>query len=165
MADPKKAWERLTAEETKDLPYNETGNAYNAFLDYLETPHSERNLRKTAQNVGSSPSWVSKWSSMFNWKERVQAYDDYMAKRRLELHEETMERAYDEIYNRLVDLASTSVAGALSGEINSAQVAMLRDLLDRGGLKPVERHEVKHAFDEADLDALLGINRVEPDED
>ena len=56
----------------------ETEKAYAAFQIYLEMGE-ERTVTKCSQNVGKSRKQIDRWRGKFNWKERAQEYDNFIA--------------------------------------------------------------------------------------
>jgi hypothetical protein len=69
-----------------DRQPDETPKAYAAFRLYYEMPPGERSLAKVSAALGhASDSVVEKWSSHNGWRERVAAYDDYIANTALEI--------------------------------------------------------------------------------
>jgi len=66
------------SEKWDRLP-NESAKAYSAFCAYRDYGPN-RSLENIRQIMDKPPSrnWLGKWSSKYNWVERVKAYDDYM---------------------------------------------------------------------------------------
>ena len=58
---------------------NETSLNYQAFEVYGRLPASERSSRRTAEILGKDPSLMERWSSLFNWVERAEAWDRRLA--------------------------------------------------------------------------------------
>lgn len=54
---------------------NETPKPYEAFTIYRDLG-KERTLPKVAEKLGKSLGLISRWSSAYNWVERVNAWDD-----------------------------------------------------------------------------------------
>jgi len=85
-------WERLS---------NETTKAYAAFCIYRDLG-SERSIDKVLAATGKrNRSSLIKWSSRYNWVERVQAYDQYLE----ELKRKEQEQAIIEMSRRHAELA------------------------------------------------------------
>jgi len=89
MGEP---WEKLS---------NETTKAYAAFCIYRDLG-SERRIDKVLAVTGKrNRSSLIKWSSKYNWVERVQAYDQYLE----ELKRKEQEQAIIEMSRRHAELA------------------------------------------------------------
>jgi len=89
MGEP---WEKLS---------NETTKAYAAFCIYRDLG-SERSIDKVLAVTGKrNRSSLIKWSSKYNWVERVQAYDQYLE----ELKRKEQEQAIIEMSRRHAELA------------------------------------------------------------
>ena len=58
----------------------ETSLNYQAFEVYGRLPPPERSIRRTAQILGKSRSQLERWSSLFNWVERAEAWDRSLAR-------------------------------------------------------------------------------------
>jgi hypothetical protein len=59
---------------------NDTPRSFSAFQIYLKLPSGERSLHRVAAALGhSADTQVEKWSSRHRWRERVDAYEDYVA--------------------------------------------------------------------------------------
>jgi len=56
----------------------ESKKAYAAFECYLEMGY-ERTITAVAQKLGKSRSQIDGWRGRFNWKERAQSYDNFIA--------------------------------------------------------------------------------------
>jgi hypothetical protein len=70
----------------------ETAKAYNAFRTYM-LQGSERSLDKTRQALGmASDSQLGNWSSkkVWNWQERVAAYDSYVTEAQVDGYAQQM---------------------------------------------------------------------------
>jgi len=64
-------WQRLLPKQGKDGT-SETAAHYAAFQKYYLMPPGERSLRKVAQQVGKSETWIEQLSSRFHWLERAE---------------------------------------------------------------------------------------------
>lgn len=153
-------WEPLPEEATVDCPFHESDAAYQAFLHHAETMPCERVLKKTAKAVDSNHSWVQKWSHYYCWRERLEAYDSHMADHRMQKKKEAIAHAQKEIADELIDLVKRAIEGAKEGDVTGAQAQLLQDLLDRGGLRPTEQHEVEVL----DPDSLASLMGIQPDD-
>lgn len=65
-----KPWERQQGESAQ---------AFEAFTTYLEMG-TERSIRKVGQKLDKSRTQIGKWSSTWNWQERVRSYDNELEK-------------------------------------------------------------------------------------
>lgn len=65
-----KPWERQKGESDK---------AYEAFVTYRDMG-TDRSIRAVAQKLGKSRTQIGKWSSGWEWTERVRAYDNELEK-------------------------------------------------------------------------------------
>lgn len=59
---------------------NETGPAFQAFAIYRDMKPEERSLAKVRVVLGKSRTLVERWSTIWNWVERVEAWDRYQDK-------------------------------------------------------------------------------------
>lgn len=57
----------------------ETSKAYEAFCVYRDLPLSKRTIAEAAEKLGKHRTGLEHWAQRYNWKERVLAYDAYMA--------------------------------------------------------------------------------------
>lgn len=145
---PREPWERRD---------DETDKAFAAFQTYRDMDPHERSYAAVADDVESSVRWIKQWGSEHDWQARVEAYDDHLD----QLRQEATERARARIADHLLELVDEAIEQALDGD-----TAMLRDLLDRGGLKPDENHNVRlGSADEGEskIDRLLGVESSESD--
>lgn len=65
-----KPWERQKGESAQ---------AFEAFSTYLEMG-ADRSIRAVGQKLDKSRQQIGKWSSTWNWQERVRAYDNELEK-------------------------------------------------------------------------------------
>ena len=65
-----KPWERQKGESAQ---------AYEAFAAYRDMG-AERSLTKVAQSLNKTRTLIGRWSSAWNWQERVRAYDNELEK-------------------------------------------------------------------------------------
>lgn len=65
-----KPWERQKGESAQ---------AYEAFVTYRDMG-AERSVTKVAQSLNKSRGLIGRWSSQWNWTERVRAYDNELEK-------------------------------------------------------------------------------------
>ena len=68
---------------------NESHKAYMVFCAYRDMG-IYRSIKKTCAKLGRQPNyktWLSEWSVKYNWVERVEAYDHYIANRDKNLYE------------------------------------------------------------------------------
>nr|UVN00436.1 MAG: protein of unknown function DUF1804 [Bacteriophage sp.] len=65
-----KPWERQKGESAQ---------AYEAFVTYRDMG-SDRSIRAVGQRLDKSRTQIGKWSSAWNWQERVRAYDNELEK-------------------------------------------------------------------------------------
>jgi hypothetical protein len=75
---PRDPWLPLPPKRGKSEK-NETSLNYQAFEVFARLPLSERSSRRTAQILGKSPSLMERWSSLFDWVERANAWDRRLA--------------------------------------------------------------------------------------
>lgn len=73
-------WERLP---------DETNKAYAAFCCYRDMG-SERGIRKVAQVIGKSYTYLEEWSKKYDWVNRVTAYDDYLDSKNRAVREKSL---------------------------------------------------------------------------
>ena len=69
----KKLWERQD---------HDTDKSFDAFVQYLMMPPSERSLRAVAEisgNIAAKQRYIEDWSSRHDWVVRARAWDDYQA--------------------------------------------------------------------------------------
>lgn len=66
---------------TRDEPWErqkgESAQAYEAFVTYRDMG-PDRSLRAVGQKLGKSRQLIERWSSAWNWPERVRAYENYL---------------------------------------------------------------------------------------
>jgi hypothetical protein len=61
------AWERQAGEPTR---------AHGAFRIYRDSPVSQRDIARVAEQVGISPRRAREWAVRWEWRERAEAWDD-----------------------------------------------------------------------------------------
>jgi hypothetical protein len=66
---------------------------YTAFEIYYTMGPAERSLRRVAERVGKSESWIENWSSSFRWSRRAAAWDRQQARRLAVEFEEQQKQA------------------------------------------------------------------------
>ena len=99
--DPRrKPWERLPNEPDKqfraftlyrDLGYGRTlGQAYRRYSNKPEAPNA--------------PTWFCRWAADWNWRERVESYDRYIDRAKVESQREAYAKQYHERGKTLADL-------------------------------------------------------------
>lgn len=71
-----KPWERQAGETVK---------AYQAFDVYLRMEN--RSLEAVSRQLSKSVPLIKRWSAKYNWVDRVSAYEDYLAKLRIQQYE------------------------------------------------------------------------------
>jgi len=91
-----------------DRQPKESWQAHEAFLLYLNMGDT-RSQAKVAVKLGKSTTLMNRWSSEWDWVERVRAYDNFM-------FEEDTKRAKNEIkarYERIGKISDTLMATAI----------------------------------------------------
>ena len=86
-----KPWERQQGESVK---------AFQAFAAYLDMGE-ERSLSRVAQQLGKSKTLIARWSSAYEWVERVAQYESYL---RREAYKKAQKKA-DEMARRHIAIA------------------------------------------------------------
>lgn len=157
--DEARKWERLD---------RETDRAFEAFQIYRDMRAVERSLQNVADDLGhNTKRHIERWSSENDWQDRVRAYDQWQDRRR----QEQRQQAIDEAYERLADNLDEIMRVAINRAVNDGDVRMLKDLLDRGGLKPIEQQEIQIGSEDAAEDKLadllpdIGVDGREAEDD
>ena len=68
-------WERLPTES--DLPWQ-------AFVEYRDLGYAKRGLKPVAQKLEKGVQLLAKWSTQYQWTERVHAYDSWLDRKKVE---------------------------------------------------------------------------------
>ena len=126
----------LTVEVSQPwLRYEGEGHkAFSAFQRYCELG-SARSLTKVAQQLNVSKQALGKWSSRWNWQERVRAYDNWMSKsiservaRRLAEQSDAYSKIASERLNKLtpaekasLTLQETALCSKVAAELASRE--------------------------------------------
>lgn len=127
----------------------DTAKSWAAFVVYRDLPAGTRSLEEVRQKLGNSSGYtrqLEKWSAAHNWVARVAAYDAHLDAERLAaakaLRDEQWERLYaaapqlvDEALSAVVGEAKKRPGSTRRSKASKEQVLMIRDLLDRIGLK------------------------------
>jgi len=124
-----KAWERREKESAK---------AYEAFIDYLTQPASQRSIRQVAHSLSKSDTLVKGWASKHDWVERVRAFDGENERKALAIEQKratnrviSMRARHRRIGKRALDLVADALErGDLAETMTLADVYRLM----RGGL-------------------------------
>lgn len=115
----------------------ETSKAYDAFKYYLNTPASERSLRKCIDRLyphapekgrGGKQSiyrqW-GKWSSMWGWQSRVLAWDDHLARAELKAFTEEVEamgKRHAQVAKMMMSVVIKRVKDMQPGELTPSDI-------------------------------------------
>ena len=99
MSDERKPWERVDGETVK---------AYEAFRIYRDLG-PERSMRKAGEVLGKSMGTLDRWTSRFDWRLRVEAYEDELERARLKERNESIAK----MHNRHAQLSRKMQAKAL----------------------------------------------------
>ena len=71
-------WQRLPPGQGKEGA-TESARSYQGFQIYFQMDPRERSLRKVAEQLGKSETWIETLSSKFHWRQRTEARDHYQA--------------------------------------------------------------------------------------
>ncbi len=105
MAEPVQyAWQQLPGE---------TDKAYQAFVVYRNLEPKERTLSRVSSELAKSIPLVKRWSSRWDWVERVRVWDDYQEMRRLEARIAEKQRL-DEQHLKIIRAMRTKALEALA---------------------------------------------------
>jgi len=142
----------------------ETSKAFEAFRLYRDYG-AGRSLRKVAEKhfEGSAGKlgWIETWSSKYGWVARCEAWDAHQDDIRRQAREDAIRSAEKELADELLDLVRTQIGLAKGADGSRVQLDALVDLLDRAGLKPIEKTETTHKTDgnaAAEVLSLLGLS-------
>lgn len=120
----------------------ESAPAYEAFEIYRDLPPGTRSGARVVQELGKSKSLIDRWSSEHDWVERVQEYDAFAERRKLEARL----KAIDDMEERHIKMASTIQTKAMQrliemdvNELNVSQT--LSYLLEGTRLERLSRGE------------------------
>lgn len=141
----------------------ESSKAFGAFRLYREMG-AARSIPKVRDAMGKDSGydrWLEKWSSKFDWVARSEAFDAFEDEQKQAERQAAREAARDVLVNNAMALANKLVALALGNGkgLTSAQVAALRDALDRAGVSVPKKVDldVSGTVDQrTDLGAILG---------
>lgn len=109
------AWERLPGESWQ---------AYSRFVTYRLTPPSDRSIHR----LGISTTLAARWSKKWNWRLRVQAYDEYIQAHREQLSERALlstRLRHATAGRRAVAKASRAIVNLPVEEIDAPAAALL----------------------------------------
>ena len=104
----------LPSDEVWQRQPGESGKAYAAFEYYLEMG-DERSIVKVAEKCRKNTSLMYRWSSLYNWKERAQEYDNFIVSGKAKKVRREIEARYERlarISDQLIALALTKVKAA-----------------------------------------------------
>jgi hypothetical protein len=105
MAEPQQhAWHQLPGESIK---------AYQAFVTYRNLEPKERSLQRVGSELGKSRGLIERWSSRWDWVERVREWDTYLQMRLLEKRIEERQRM-DEEHLKIIRAARSKAIKALA---------------------------------------------------
>lgn len=82
----------------------ESNKAFEAFVLYCEIgkePGKKRSLAKVGQKLGKSTTLIERWSSLWNWQQRVRDYDNELKRQELN----AKKKAYQDMQKRQVGMA------------------------------------------------------------
>ena len=71
------------AEKPWERQKGESSQAFEAFSLYLKMGE-KRSLRAVAQRLGKSSALMNRWSSAWNWQERIRAYENDLRRQEIE---------------------------------------------------------------------------------
>ena len=71
------------AEKPWERQKGESSQAFEAFSLYLKMGE-KRSLRSLAQRLGKSSALMNRWSSAWNWQERIRAYENDLRRQEIE---------------------------------------------------------------------------------
>lgn len=112
-------WERQPGESAK---------AFEAFATYRDMLTGERSVRKVAEKLGKSSTFVSRWSSRFGWVERAAAWDDEqdrIARENLAPERRRMNKTHADLGNALLVKAAKGLKRLSDEELTAGDVARL----------------------------------------
>ena len=130
---PPEPWERQK---------NEGAEAFEAFSHYRDLG-SERSLVKVGQKLGKSQTLIERWSSNWNWVNRVNAWDDELDRQT----REELAKGITEMRKRHVGIAQAMLTKALKAlkkipedDLTSQDIARMVDIASK--LERLSRGEV-----------------------
>lgn len=136
---------------------DESSKAFKAFSLYREMDPFDRSLRALAEmdEVDAGLRWLKEWSRTHDWQKRLDAYETHLDRMVQHKSKRRLLDCRSLLADNMYGLLQVAIGEALDGS-----TALLKDLLDRGGLKPPEEIEITHKgdADKADeiIDQLLG---------
>lgn len=96
-----RAWDKLP---------EETGKAYDAFLNFINQDPATRTKVAVGRTLGKHPSQIDEWASKYNWNARADAYDMYMQTQLVEMKTaslaETREAATQALLREVANVSS-----------------------------------------------------------
>ncbi len=124
-----KAWERQEKESEK---------AYEAFMDYLTQQPSQRSIRQVGESLGKSEGLIERWSSAYQWVERVRSFDNENERKALaKVQQKAVDRiAAMRLRHRKVGRKAIELVAEMLERPDIAETMTLADAyrLMRGGL-------------------------------
>jgi hypothetical protein len=153
-ADEPKAWYRLSKlNATTGRKTIESAPAFAAFRAYC-TMGSTRSIRLVARALGKSAQLIARWSSHWNWQERVRAYDNFVSEQETAafiLERRSMARRQAQL-------------GVLGQNIAATGLVQIQEQLQAAGQKrPLKVHEIARLLEVSSR--LERLNRGEHDPD
>lgn len=137
------AWEQLPDESAK---------AFQAFSLYLKMG-VERSVAKVGQKLGKSRVLIERWSSVWQWGERVRRYDAWKQQVKREKLRAKIQASAEEDYNTVTTLQNILVAPAAV-----LQEKMKIHIADNGNMTGFFHGVTNDAL----LDATVAVSRVIP---
>jgi hypothetical protein len=99
--EPWLQWRSLPGKRSAE----ESEAQYAAFQFYCSLGPAKRSLRRVAEQVGKSESWIESWSVRFHWRQRVDAWDRQQGRRLAAEFEEEQRQAF------LIEAQQSATAG------------------------------------------------------
>jgi hypothetical protein len=93
----------------------ESSKAYAAFCEYRNLGTS-RSIEQVAKKCLRHRSLIARWCSKYNWVERAASYDEYLAERRRQRHQDKVENVTDDILDIAPEILKKELNKMLSDE-------------------------------------------------
>lgn len=158
-ANTPKPWERQPEETTKP---------FEAFCIYRDMG-IDRSIRKVAAELSKSETLIARWSTKYNWVERVAAWDDEQERIEREIAQKEQAKAIREMRKRHADIANAMLLKAAKAlkaipddEVRAGDISRMVDVAAK--LERISRGDVGEVVEERNGgDATPAVTFYMPD--
>lgn len=128
----------------------ESSKAYQAFCEYRDMG-ANRSIRKLAQKINKSVTWLGEWSKTYDWVKRCQAWDSEQDRiaRQAQLDEIVkMRKRHAKIAETALEKVLEALASMDPEEMSNADITRMMDTASK--LERISRGDVGDVIEERD---------------